>query len=66
MTHLDTINCRNIAHTKTPMKSFSQWRGNISGIPVIFRKKKCPICGSTYNTVDLPQELAVDVLSEDS
>lgn len=66
MTHLDTINCRSKTHAKTPMKSFSQWRGNISGIPVIFRKKKCPVCGLTYNTVDLPQELAFDVLNEDS
>lgn len=64
MRHLDCMHCREC--DAAPKMAVVESRPiEIGGVVTIWRRKKCPACGVSHRTVEVPWDLAHEVLSDD-
>lgn len=64
MKTMDCVGCRECE--SAPKMSTVETRAKlIGGISTIWRRKKCPVCGASYRSVEVPWDLAHEVLEDE-
>lgn len=63
MTPFDCFICRE-CKKEARVRTIDSRPAVVGTTKTVVRKKKCPDCGTTYKTIELPYEVAIDVLED--